>query len=223
MTMRNALICMYKYVFTFAVIFEMAIFLLEIAAQEEKTSCVCDKRRRRCAFAGSLLLCVMLNPCSMSVAGETPVWRDMLRLGGLSGFVGCLLAACIMDVETKLVYRYVWIAAFVPLLILFWTADKSPSQAGWTELMIFTLLQQVLFSHVYGRADSHAFCVCAMAFTIFGGGFAECVVHMAISFLLLCIIQVYRKNVTVKGKLKVPVAMVPYITVGFCAYMTRIK
>jgi len=217
----------------------MTIILLEAASHEKKKPDVFEKNRWRSVFVGSFGLCAILYVAvqdvpewcgilpwsdlliwrSVPAAEETLLLRNVLRLAGLSGFAGCLLAACIMDLETKEVYRYVWVTAIIPLAILLRTADKPVSTAEWTELVIFILLQQILFSRMYGRADSHAFCVCAAVFIISGDGFAGGVMHMAVSFLLLCIVQIYKKNVTALGRLKEPVAMLPYITAGFCVYM----
>ena len=141
----------------------------------------------------------------------------------LEGFAGCLLAACVMDMKEQMVYRFVWAAAgiviFVYEMIGVWeggnliTADFLLSSG--MEYLIFVGLQQGLFARFYGRADCHAFSVCGAFWLTKGEVFDRCVVHMAVSFILLAVMQLFRGNIAPKGRLKRPVAMVPYIVVGF--------
>ncbi|MBR1853937.1 MAG: hypothetical protein IJ794_12480 [Lachnospiraceae bacterium] len=85
----------------------------------------------------------------------------------------------------------------------------------WRDWLLFAALQQFLFARMYGRADCHAFCCCGAIWMFEGGGFTLCVLHMVISFVLLTVVQLGRRNVTKKGRLKQAVPMLPYITAGF--------
>ena len=68
---------------------------------------------------------------------------------------------------------------------------------------------------MYGRADCYAFCVCAMAETACGMGFAEYLFHMLIAFGILAMVQFARRNIDTKGNLKHPVPFIPYIAAAF--------
>ena len=124
-----------------------------------------------------------------------------------------LFAAAVMDMMTKKVYDFLWmIAVLLSLGLLFTKPEVGIAETAG--LVIYVAVQEFVMARVYGRADSHALCVCAM-FLILSGKTAEvCIFHFAVSFLLLTVIQSALKNVDSRGKLKKKVAMVPYITVG---------
>lgn len=139
-------------------------------------------------------------------------------------FAGCLIAACAMDLAEHMIYRYVWLVCGIAIMCFelaeFWGANGDllvhVVQAGqWRDWFVFVALQQFLFAQMYGRADCHAFCCCGAMWIVEGGGFALCVLHMAISFILLTVVQLGRRNITKKGRLKRAVPMLPYITAGF--------
>ena len=155
-------------------------------------------------------------------------WADPDALGG--AFVcfcilwGCLLAACVMDGKEKQVYRFVWKLAGIALTgyaafglagVKDFSVEIVLLQNSCIEYLIFVLLQQGLFSKLYGKADCYAFSLCGGAWIIKGDVFSRCVIHMAISFCLMTIVQLFRQNVTGAGRLKQPVPMIPYITAGF--------
>lgn len=84
------------------------------------------------------------------------------------------------------------------------------------ELMIFILFQWLLcrlFRFQYGESDSLAFMVCAFYMTAAGSwsGLQQYLVFMLEVFIVLAIVQGCRKNITKKGNLKEPVALIPYI------------
>lgn len=68
--------------------------------------------------------------------------------------------------------------------------------------------------YVYGIADCHAFCCCALFMAVNGLALEYYVLHMAISWLMLTVSQLICKNVDYKLKLKKPVAMIPHIASG---------
>lgn len=139
-------------------------------------------------------------------------------------FWGCLLAACVMDQKEQKVYRFVWLAAGIAVsgcvASVLCMAGEYPILPGifktsCLELLLFVLLQQGLFSRMYGKADCYCFSVCGAVWLVKGAVFDRCVIHMAVSFGLLTIVQLLRRNVTYGGRLKQSVPMVPYITIGF--------
>ena len=129
---------------------------------------------------------------------------------GLSVLAGCLIFACITDGKMYEVYRFVWwIGGVLGVLCL-------PGNGGdMGGLILYCLLQELFFCRFYGRADCHAFVVCALIQFGKGMGIREYLIHMLFAFSGLAVIQLLRKNVNKKGNLKEPVAFLPYITVSF--------
>lgn len=128
----------------------------------------------------------------------------------LSILAGCLLFACMTDVRMYEVYQFVWwIGGVLGILCL-------PGNGGTIgELLIYCLLQELFFCRFYGRADCHAFVVCALMQFGRGMGLREYLTHMLFAFCGLAVIQFGRKNINGKGNLKKPVSFLPYITVSF--------
>ena len=157
-------------------------------------------------FAGSRFLSWRLGP------------GEILPRLLLSVVMGCLLLACLTDVVTYRVHNFVWWTAGFATVILFfrrWGEGFGLLGNKVPEVLIFCVLQLWLFSKMYGRADSYAFCVCAAAEAGLGMGLIEFLTHMYFSFLLLVAVQACRKNITRRGCLKEPVPFLPYITAGF--------
>ena len=128
-------------------------------------------------------------------------------------FNAVFFAAAVMDLMTREVYDFLWMIAVAISLGMFFTGPEvgMGEAAG---LVIYVAVQEFVMARVYGRADSHALCVCAMFLILFGKTVEVCIFHFAITFLLLTVVQSVRKNVDSRGMLKKKVAMVPYITVG---------
>lgn len=97
-----------------------------------------------------------------------------------------------------------------------WLGNKSVLAIEGICIILFALLQYTLFIRMYGKADGMAFCICALYLAGKGIGLEGYLYHMFLSFLMLTIVQLCRKNVSIKGKLKEPVALYPYITTTFC-------
>lgn len=125
-----------------------------------------------------------------------------------------LLVACYTDCRTCEVYNVIWwvsgTAAALSMIL-----NGKVTIAMVLELGVFCLIQLLLFSRMYGKADCYAFCVCAMAETACGMGFPEYLFHMVFAFGILAMVQLARQNVNSKGNLKHPVPFLPYITMGF--------
>lgn len=134
----------------------------------------------------------------------------------LSLLAGCLMISCITDLLTFQVYNFVWwfggIGAGCMMLC-------TKEYGNITALFFFCLLQQLFFSRMYGRADCHAFCVCAAAECALGMGAVGYLVHMLLAYILLAAVQGVRRNIGRKGNLKVPVAFLPYITLSFWLHL----
>lgn len=169
----------------------------------------------RCRLA---LLCVLNIVCIEGVdvenAGEIVSWESVLwKMLLWSIFAGCLLAAAVMDWWEQMVYRFVWwVAGAVAGLLLF---EKMWGGTVWLPFACYVVLQELFFARFYGRADCHAFCVCAAMLTAQGMGFREYLIHMALVFGGLTLLQMMRGNIAGNGQLRVPVPLVPYIVAAF--------
>lgn len=172
---------------------------------------VCELERKLGAFAGEYL--------SFRMGAEGIL---------LSLLAGGLLAAACMDAENCYVYNYVWwwclpwtgILLGLPVSKAYMedgvcriTDRFSIQQAA--AVALFVLLQQILFAQMYGRADCHAFSVCALAGCAWQGNLLWFLIHMLSALTLLAAVQFCRRNVTPDGKLRVPKPFIPYIVVTF--------
>lgn len=202
--------------------------LFYIGSRDDAWSLRLERKHKICL----LVLCGVNGACVVSIAE---------RYGGLfllwNIFAGCLLAASVMDWWEKMVYRFVWWGAGAAAGLSFvfcgcggWEeatrkiGEEIGRGMGWEAvagfvlpLMGFVLLQYLWFSRFYGRADCHAFCVCAAMLAACGYGYADYLTHMAVVFGSLSVIQFCRGNIARNGRLKKPVALVPYIAAAFWA------
>lgn len=164
---------------------------------------------RNCILVGSVV-CSLCTCVGAYPGGERGYFLRILLLGIVSGG---LLAAWVMDVETHLIYDFVWWISGSAALLL-WIVSGN-FRAVWWDVFCFIMLQQILFGRLYGRADCHAFSVCAPVLGAFGMTMQDYLVHMLISFCILTTIQLVRGNVDSRGRLKEPVPFLPCIVVGF--------
>lgn len=140
-------------------------------------------------------------------------------IGSVVALLTLLTASC-MDLRTMTVRRWVWAAGGLPVLGLMIVRALADVRTGdWREtavscvsLAVYWGLQQFWFARMYGRADSHAFCLCAAALWLRGYGFAVWVYQLALAFVCLAVAQALRGNIARSGNLKRPVAFLPYIT-----------
>ena len=127
----------------------------------------------------------------------------------------CYIIACVQDLRTCRVVNLLWWisgAAGTVLLLLQRNGRIGEALPG---LLFFICLQQFLFSRMYGRADCHAFSVCALPLASLVVGLRGYLEQMLLAFLFLAIVQFFRKNIAENGNLKRPVPFLPYITLAF--------
>lgn len=155
--------------------------------------------------------------------GIITAWTIMASLwiaGGLSGWnaegrLACgilaayLLLAALTDMQTCQVYDFLHLIGAVGGLWAMWI--MQPDISCLVSLILFWLLQRMLFMRMYGEADGMAFLVCALYESCSGTGLLTYLLHMAAAFLLLAVVQGFRHNINEKGNLKQPVPFVPYI------------
>lgn len=136
-------------------------------------------------------------------------------------FFGGLFIACIMDIKEHMVYRFLWLISGAGALLMgvVYGCTQGLTIEGMIELVFFVMIQQLWFSRFYGRADCHAYSVCAAAMTAYGLQLIDYVMHMLLTFGGLFIVQAVRRNITGGGRLKKPVALIPYLTVAFVVWV----
>lgn len=143
----------------------------------------------------------------------------------LAVLAGCLLFACMTDCKSCEVFEFTWWMAGVAGGLLLYqrcVADSEVSQsADWrpehqlVPLLIYLILQEFFFCRFYGRADCHAFVICAVVECALGMGEPGYLLHMTLAFGGLAVVQAFRGNINYRGNLKQPVAFLPYITISF--------
>lgn len=134
--------------------------------------------------------------------------RPALWLGYLT--LAVYLTVCaITDIQTCKVYDILQIPAAAAGAIL--CLSQVSTLAGGRGLVIFALLQYLLFMKFYGEGDVMAFLICSLYLVSRGGNLRTLLMHMALAFTLLGVVQMLRHNINGKGNLKVPVPFLPYI------------
>lgn len=166
----------------------------------------------RRAIAGVMGLAVMAASLLRWTCGREALLSRLL----LSEVLGCLLFACITDLIMCQVYNFIWWISGMAVGGLLWQQWKEAgTMVRLPELLLFCALQMLLCIRLYGRADGYAFCVCAGVQAGLGMGMEAYFMHMTVAFILLIIIQTFRKNIGSHGRLKRPVPFLPYVTAGF--------
>jgi hypothetical protein len=175
-------------------------------------------------LTGNAVLGIFAAALPASVYGLIILARtDMQSTDGLFMYIllqifsGCLLFACATDLMINKVYDFIWWAAAPPVILIYCSSAALPDLRG---LVLFIIIQENLCCRLYGRADCHAFCMCAAAGSSLGLGTIDFCIHMILSFLILAIVQRLKKNVAPNGRLNKPVAFMPYITAAF--WMTAV-
>lgn len=158
----------------------------------------------------------------MMFAGDSPDCEKLLW----AVIGGSLLLACVTDSLICQVYNFTWWIFLAAALALLWCRRNALMESGFIcsgmlgGMLLFVGLQLLLGGHIYGCADSYAFCACALAETALGISAAGFLTHMLLAYLLLFAVQLLRRNLNRKGNLREPVPFLPYITAAF--WMTLI-
>ena len=134
--------------------------------------------------------------------------------------VGCgyLLTSSVLDYQTTSVpdvLHYFSVLMFIPAILVNFKAGTVYSYIGIIGFALFVLLQLLVFSRTFGFSDALAFIAFGTLCFSQNKGWESMMGGMIIAYVLLIIIQLCKKNITRKLKLKKPVAFIPYI---FAAY-----
>lgn len=134
-------------------------------------------------------------------------------------FWGSLATAAYSDLCTCKVYDFVYFPAIVSSAIRFLSLmGQQFSMAILLDTVLFIVLQLFLFRRFYGDSDVLAYITCSLSIAADGRGMFDSLVLMAVTFMMLAIIQAAKKNVNRKGNLKIPVALIPYIAIAMLLY-----
>lgn len=135
------------------------------------------------------------------------VWLSIWLLGIY------LAVASVTDAVMFLVYDVLQYVGILGGGIWLWY-QKPPAGAG-ISLLLFALIQYGVFMRMYGKADGMGYCVCSLYLVGAGFGLDGFLYHMLAGFLILTLVQLFRRNISTKGQLKQPIALFPYILGGF--------
>ena len=138
---------------------------------------------------------------------------SVMEQGLICILLGLLWFACITDHVGCYVYQVTWWLAWPAGMLLLWIG-AAMTWERWLSLGIFVLLQEIWFARMYGRADCHAFVACALLETALGMDMQGYTLHMAVTFILLAVVQGAKHNIDRRGRLIVPKPLLPYIAVA---------
>jgi len=136
----------------------------------------------------------------------------MLIISSVLAVISLILASY-EDIRTKSVTNAVWWIFSAGLLMLLF--QEGADAVDITECIIAVVIQELIMSRVYGRADSHAFSCCAVYLILTGAGLEGHILHMSLALAMLVVVQILRGNIACGLKLKEPVPFIPYIAVTF--------
>lgn len=120
-----------------------------------------------------------------------------------------LTVCAITDFQTCKVYDLLQVPAAAAGAVLCLLQTSLPE--GGRGLVLFALLQYLLFMRFYGEGDVMAFQICSLYLVGRGGDLRTLLLHMALAFILLGAVQAFKRNINKKGNLIVPVPFFPYI------------
>ena len=147
-------------------------------------------------------------------AGAGFIFRNCPQGPPILWFVYSVLAVyltvCVFtDLRACIVYDFLQLPGAMAGA-LFCLSRPLPAGSG-AGLVLFALLQYLLFGRLYGIGDAMVFQVCSLYLAGRGGDLRTFLLHMALAFVLLGIVQSLRHNINKRGNLKTPVPFVPYI------------
>ncbi len=156
-------------------------------------------------------ICILLGGSSAgagyiaySCTGEQPV----IGIGYL--FLSVYLTVCaVTDRQTCMVYDFLQLPAAAAGAVMGLMCPLPPESGA--VLIVFALLQYLVFMRLYGKGDGMAFQICSLYIVSGGGDLEKLLLHMAAAFGLLGSLQLIRGNLNKRGNLKFPVPFIPYI------------
>ncbi|MBQ9142984.1 MAG: hypothetical protein IJX63_14520 [Lachnospiraceae bacterium] len=124
-----------------------------------------------------------------------------------------LVVGSVMDKMLCAINNYVQYIGVIGGVI--WLLYYFPEKEIGFSLLFFGFIQYCVFYRMYGGADVTAFLICALFLSGKNKNVEAYLIHMAICYLFLAVIQGTRGNIARSGNLKKPVALYPYISTSF--------
>lgn len=91
----------------------------------------------------------------------------------------------------------------------------QPRKEALEVIILFVGIQWFVFRKMYGPADMTAYVICSMYLAAEDYSLLNCLLHMLVTFGILGPVQLWKRNISAKGNLKNPVALLPYIAGAF--------
>ena len=133
-------------------------------------------------------------------------------------FWGSFAAAAYSDWQIKKAYDFMlWIAILSAMLTMITTGQFSEQRI--TELVIFFLMQWCVFRHLYGGADCLSPSACAVYLAALGKGILPALWLLTAAWILFLIVQVVKKNIDKRGKLKNGKPFIPYMAMALLLFI----
>ncbi len=155
-----------------------------------------------------ILQIILMGMLLMAFCQSEEIVKDVLGCF----FWASIAMAAYSDYLFHEIYNFVYIPAIAGSI--FRIVFMEISVIVVIELIIFCIVQFFLFSRFYGLSDCIAFSTCALYMTADNAGLKKYLYLMSITFILLAIVQLVKKNINRKGNLKRPVGLIPYIAVS---------
>ncbi len=130
-----------------------------------------------------------------------------------TGMLVYLITCAVMDIQLKMVCDFLHYAGLLCVIAVMY-ATMADRGCGWS-VILFAIIQKVVFSQMYGAADVAMYMVCAAFLGVQGRGMEVYLIHMLVTFGLLGTVQGLKKNIAGNGNLKSPVALIPYVVISF--------
>ncbi len=127
---------------------------------------------------------------------------------------GLLFSAALMDLFWQEVYDFIWILMIPAAATLLFISGNMSAETV-ISLTVYFFIQEFIMSKVYGKADCHALWCCGLSLSAMGGGLLSYTIHLSLTFFMMCIHQLMKRNIGPHFRLKKEIPMIPYIMVGF--------
>lgn len=146
--------------------------------------------------------------------GQQPEPETLLQAFEISA----LLLAAWLDHYVQNIPDMVYVPGFVSGTA--WLIQQHPSVEVIVSLIVFVVMQAVIFRRLYGGSDCLAYSLCALYFAGAGGLLYDDLVFMLVTVGIETVVQIVHHNLDFRcGRLKKPVAVIPYMAVSMIWFL----
>lgn len=132
--------------------------------------------------------------------------------------IGSLLLAAWIDHYIQLIPDMVYVPGIAGGIL--WLIYYNPGADIVINLLVFVVIQMVIFSRLYGGSDCIAYCICALYLAGTGGGLLEDLLFMLLTVGIEAVVQIVHHNLDFRhGRLIRPVALIPYMAVSMLLWI----